>query len=117
MNVGIGSADIAEVYATLEQTTIGFHSAQVSHVDAKEKLERRIAHALLAGEISGKNEMERNAAARIAFDESYEELEELARNAREAELALKLAQLQQSRIWALIRLLEVEVAHFRHELT
>lgn len=101
---------VDKVYQELEQATITADSADNLKADLKEFLDRKIGDALLSGEINGKNEEIRMAQARQLFPGLFDELDNATLKAREADLALTLAKLGQSRIKDLLRAKELILA-------
>ena len=97
---------INSTYDDLRVALADYRAAEQEHIDARARLDAAIAKALLAGEIIGKNETERQAAARTLFAAQFTEAEGLESRARLAKLAYDCAQIEAERVRSLLRLME-----------
>jgi len=94
-------------YDDLRLALSAYRAVEQKHIDAKARLDADIAKALLSGEIAGKNETERKAAAQIYFADRYIEVAELESRASLAKLTYDCAQIEAERVRLLLRLMEV----------
>ena len=97
---------INSIYDDLRVALADYRAAEQEHIDARARLDAAIAKALLAGEITGKNETERQAAARTLFAAQFTEAEGLESRARLVKLAYDCAQIEAERVRSLLRLME-----------
>lgn len=98
---------ITSAYAELAEATKAYRNAENDHITYKMILDTDIAKALASGAITGKNETERQAAARERFAIGFDELESLSKASRMAKLRHELAQIEVEKVRSLLRLAEV----------
>lgn len=98
---------ITSAYVELANATAQYRGAENDYITWKAGLDADIAKALASGEITGKNETERQAAARERFAIGFDELESLSVDSRIAKLRHELAQIEVEKVRSLLRLAEV----------
>lgn len=94
-------------YGELADATTEYRRVESDHLQMKALLDADIAKALASGEIVGKNETERHAAARERFAAQFVNLELLDHARRHARLRHELAGIEVERVRSLLRLMEV----------
>lgn len=98
---------INDAYAKLTAAHVQGFNAASGVLDAKEKLARRRAALLDSGEIDGKNAETREGQLRARTETELAYVERAESLMREADLALRCAQLEVERCKTLIKYLEV----------
>ena len=101
---------VQNAYDTVTICLGTFYPAQYAYEDFKADLEALAAKALyIDNVIEGKNVAERSARSREKFVDEYADLDTLKARANAAKLALDLANIEKSRVNALLRLAEITV--------
>lgn len=98
---------INDAYGKLTTAHVQGFNAAGGVLDAKEKLARRRAVLLDSGEIDGKNAETREGQLRARTEDELAYVERTERLMREADLALRCAQLEVERCKTLLKLMEV----------
>jgi hypothetical protein len=102
------SDNIHRVYAAMVRARLKLHDSTEAALTARLNYETEKADRLAAGAIVGKNETEREAAARAQMPELYMAMMALERLEREAKRNFDIALLTVEMTRALLRLAEVE---------
>jgi hypothetical protein len=97
---------LADSEADLRKATGDLFAATEAKIEVSTDLERKIAKALVSGNIAGKNEKEREAATRQMFAELFFQVEEADAACRLAQHRLRLAQITYDHLKLHIRLME-----------
>lgn len=98
---------IGAVYGALKAAVVAAYEAGEAAIAAKNGLEVRRAALLLAGEITGKNEVEREAQARRLLAGEFKAAEIYEAEARRSKVALEVARLDVEQARAQLRLMEL----------
>jgi hypothetical protein len=84
-----------------------FEEKDIAFIEFKSSLDIQIAQAIVDGKIEGKNETERKANVEIVFGVENKRLRSISKDVAEARLQLDLAEIEVSRMQALLRLAEI----------
>ncbi|BCX05285.1 MAG: hypothetical protein KatS3mg053_3223 [Candidatus Roseilinea sp.] len=97
---------IGDAYEQLKQARSALWEATERAIRARLMLEKERAARLMTGEITGKNESEREARARELLHSLYESVEAAEAEERRARLEYDLTKLEVERVEALLRWLK-----------
>lgn len=103
----ITEQEITKAYESLTYNTQLFQMKAIQRIEIETDLEKKKARALVDGSNTGKNPEGREAMSRELFGLEYGSLEEAKNQEREAKYDLDLAEIEVSRVRALLRLAEV----------
>lgn len=98
---------IRDTYEGVKVAKIAYEAAAVAEIDHFEGLQLAVGAAIVAGEIVGKNEAERDAAARRKFPDAFATLTRLQRTSRKAKHFLDLVNLDLACLRMELRALEL----------
>lgn len=99
----MNETEIRNAYQKLECCRKAFLEAAQDATVAKSELEKAVAAATNAGEITGKNEAERKASQRLLLDAYYNQVEAMEHFERQAKTDLESAQDEVEMIGRLLR--------------
>lgn len=103
----ITEQEINGAYAAQKKATENYFKAAEQAIKAKQDYESKVLFALTSGQIVGKNQAERDAAARDIYSPEYNFSIKKDEEERTAKLEFDLAALEVSRVRALLRIAEI----------
>lgn len=103
----ITKQEINDAYEDLVGAKREYTRAALRYAEAKHSLDIAIANDIVSGAIAGKNDTERNAAARSRYEASFVHLAKLEDTMNREKLSLDLAQIEEERVSKLLRLYEL----------
>ena len=108
---------VRQVYGKMADAYSALYALLERKMAVKAALERKVDAALLAGDIAGKNEREREAAMRTMFAQDYEELSRLEMDINQATNTKNVAEFAVDAQEMRVRLFEVaaKVSHAREK--
>lgn len=108
MMINLDPTHIRELFNQIQGATEDVFCVELAYMSAKQNLERCKAAALLAGEITGKNQAERDAALHDVLTHELRELEGVEIQLKEAKLKLELLNIERQYLDRVLRLGEIE---------